>query len=279
MTGGLTIGAGMARSLVQGLGDDCGAGAALAARLETGMVTIAPGIGIGGFGPASIGRAASDFTARHWLVQDEMGWRRTPEALPAGLAAFLAGAEAMRAYNSSRIDKIASAVVTLPDEPSTIARALRAHGPIHASLGRTEEVLGGIARAAITSFTVMSPFVNYEGARFAMQLFEQCNAPRRTLITRRAGPTKATVDMLMPTLDAMGVRVLNYILPAGDGYETFHAKVAIADADHAYVGSANMTKYARHSMELGVFLTGRQARAVASIVRAIEDISPAIGVR
>jgi phosphatidylserine/phosphatidylglycerophosphate/cardiolipin synthase-like enzyme len=87
------------------------------------------------------------------------------------------------------------------------------------------------------------------------------------------------IDPLIPTLNEMGVRLLNYLLPAGDGYETFHAKVVVADADQAYVGSANMTKYARHSMELGVVLRGRSARAVAALVRAVEHISLPIRMR
>lgn len=269
----------MARSLVNGLGDDSGAGAVLAEQFEAGMEMVSRGVWISGVGPASIGRAAKDFATRGWLAEDATGWRRTSEPLPAGLAAFLAGVEAMRAASASRIDAVASAVVTLPAAPSTIARVLPAQGPIHASLGFTEEVLNGIARASVASFTVMSPFVNHEGAQFAMQLFEQCSAPHRTLITRRSGTTRLAIDPLIPTLSTMGVRVLNYILPAGDGYETFHAKVVIADADQAYVGSANMTKYARHSMELGVVLKGRPARAVAALVRAIERISPAVGTR
>ncbi len=72
---------------------------------------------------------------------------------------------------------------------------------------------------------------------------------------------------------AQGISVLDYLLPAEDGYETFHAKVVIADGDQAYVGSANMTRYARHSMELGVIVKGRPARAVAALVRAVERIS------
>lgn len=269
----------MARSLMHGLGDDCGAGAALAEELEAGMEMIARGARIGGVGPASINRAAKDFANRGWLAEDAAGWRRTSEPLPEGLAVFLVGAEAMRVASASRIDEVASAVVTLPVAPSTIARALPAQGPIHASLARTEEVLGELARAALTSFTVMSPFVNHEGAQFAIDLFEQCSAPKRTLITRRSGTTRLAIDPLIPNLNAMGVRVLNYILPAGDGYETFHAKVVIADADQAYVGSANMTRYARHSMEIGVILRGRSARAVAALVRAVERISPAVGTR
>jgi len=263
----------MARSLVERLGHDCGAATALAVRLGSGMTTLARGATIGGVSPAAVARAASDFVDRGWLYEDAAGWRRTPEPFPAGLAAFLAGAEAMRSASAARMDAVASAVVTLPAAPSAIAGALPLQGPIHASLERTEEMLGALARAAVASFTVMSPFVNHDGALFAMRLFEDCRAPRKTLITRLAGPTRVVVNELLPTLRTMRVRVLNYLLPAEDGYETFHAKVVIADADQAYVGSANMTRYARHSMELGVVLTGRQARAVAAVVRAVEGIS------
>lgn len=82
----------------------------------------------------------------------------------------------------------------------------------------------------------------------------------------------------MPAMAAKGVRVLNYLLPADGSYETFHAKVVIADGDHAYVGSANMTRYARHSMELGVIVKGRPARAVAALVRGVERISKPVPV-
>jgi phosphatidylserine/phosphatidylglycerophosphate/cardiolipin synthase-like enzyme len=57
------------------------------------------------------------------------------------------------------------------------------------------------------------------------------------------------------------------------GYESFHAKVVLADEDLAYVGSANMTQYERHSMELGLVVEGRPARAIASVVRAVEEVS------
>ncbi len=263
----------MARSLLERLGDDCAAATALAELLDSGMATLARGATIGGFSPAAVSRAATDFVDRGWLSEDAAGWRRTLESLPAGLAAFLAGAEAMRSLSAARMDAVASAVVTLPAAPSAIAGALPLQGPIHASLEKTEEMLSALARAAVASFTVMSPFVNHDGARFAMRLFEHCRAPRKTLITRLAGSTRVVVDELLPTLRTARVRVLDYLLPAGGGYETFHAKVVIADADQAYVGSANMTRYARHSMELGVMLTGRQARAVSAVVRAVEGIS------
>lgn len=272
---GPLMGAGLGRSLVEALGGDCGAGAALAVHFEGGFVSIARGTALGGTSAASIERAARDFASRGWLAADAAGWRRSTVPLPAGLGAFLAGAEAMRAARPQ--DGEALAVVTLPAAPSAIARALPAEGPIHASIGRTEEALGELARAAVGSLTIMSPFVNREGAEFAMHLFDQTNAPRRTLITRRAGPTRSALDTLLPAMLAKGIGVLDYLLPVEDGYETFHAKVVIADGDRAYVGSANMTRYARHSMELGMIVRGRPARAVATLVRAVERVSRPVG--
>lgn len=269
------IGASLGRSLVEALGGDCAAAAALATHFQGGIASIERGTALGGMSAASIERAARDFASRGWLEASAAGWRRSALPLPAGLGAFLAGAEAMRNARASGAEALA--VVTLPAAPSAIGRILPAEGPIHASIGRTEEALGEIARAAVRSLTVMSPFVNLEGAEFALHLFDQSTAPRRTLITRRAGPTRSALDPLLPAMTAKGVRVLDYLLPAEGGYETFHAKVVIADGDQAYVGSANMTRYARHSMELGVIVKGRPARAVAALVRAVERISRPVG--
>jgi hypothetical protein len=177
----------------------------------------------------------------------------------------------MRASLEGESDAVA--VVTLPAAPSAISGALPAEGPIHASIARTDEEIGRIARTAVSSLTIMSPFVNREGAEFAMRMFEESSASRRTLITRLEGSTRHALEPLLPKMISMGVRVLDYLLAADDGFETFHAKVVIADGDLAYVGSANMTLYARHSMELGVIVKGRPARAVSAIVRAVERIS------
>ncbi|MBV8686822.1 MAG: hypothetical protein JOZ90_10620 [Alphaproteobacteria bacterium] len=271
------IGSGLGRSLVEALGSDCAAAAALAAHLESGIASIARGTAVCGMSVASVERVARDFANRGWLEARGAGWCRSAAPLPGGLGAFLAGAEAMRVARES--DTQALAVVTLPSAPSEIGRALPTQGPIYASIGHTEEALLEIARTAIRSFTVMSPFVNEEGAELVLNLFDQSTAPSRTLITRRAGATRSVLDRLLPETAARGVRVLDYLLRADDGYETFHAKVVVADGDRAYVGSANMTRYARHSMELGVIVTGRSARAVAALVRAVERISHPVAAR
>ena len=266
------IGASIGRSLVQSLKIDCGAGAALAAHFEAGAASIEKGITLGGESAASIERAARDFAGRGWLFTDNRGWRRSATPLPKGLALFLSGAAAMHSFNT--LDVSTLAVVTLPSAPSTIAAALPAAGPIHASLGDTGEEILRIAKAAVSSLTIMSPFVNQEGAAFAMRLFDETTARQRTLITRLAGETRTVVQPLLPEMISAGVKVLDYLLPCyGGGFETFHAKVVIADSDLAYVGSANMTMYARHSMELGVVVQGRTARAVSAIIRTVERIS------
>jgi hypothetical protein len=119
----------------------------------------------------------------------------------------------------------------------------------------------------------MTPFLNDEGLLFALELFRSTRARRRNLIIRRPGSARVAIDRRLLELTHLNVEVLDYTLPVGDGYETFHAKVLLADQDLAYVGSANMTAFARHSMELGILSDGRAAHVVASIVRAVERIA------
>src|SRR6266446_1927253 len=74
-------------------------------------------------------------------------------------------------------------------------------------------------------------------------------------------------------LTAAGILAFDYTLDAVGGFETFHAKVALADSELAYVGSANMTMFARHSMELGVVVEGRAARVIANVIRAVVRVA------
>lgn len=271
----MKLGVSVQQSLIHSLGPDCAAGAALASRLEEGQTHVAHGISTDGYSSASIDRVARDFATRGWLQADDAGWYRTPMSLPVGISSFLAGAAAMRPLAIAESEAIA--VVTLPGAPSEISRVLPSEGPIHASIESTDDEIGRIAKSAVSSLTIMSPFVNGSGARFAMRMFELSSASRKVLVTRMAGSTGRAVIPLLGELSRQGVLVLDYRLPVDDGYETFHAKVVLADSDLAYVGSANLTLYDRHSMELGVIVKGRAARAVAALVRSVEKISPPVG--
>jgi hypothetical protein len=220
---------------------------------------------------AAIRRVTSDFVARGWLSRTDTGWLVGPKQMPSGLVSFLEGAAAMRAIMPD--EGAATTVVTMPPSPSSIGAALPATGLAYAGLVSTQDIFEKLADAAASSFTIMTPFLNDEGLVIALDLFRRTRARRRHLIIRRSGSTGAVLDRGWLNLRQLNVDVLNYKLQAQNGYETFHAKVLLADQDLAYVGSANMTAFARHSMELGILTDGRAARVVASIVRGVERIA------
>lgn len=271
MTWAAPLGADLARSLVVGLGADCPTAAALA-RVMAGRQGYAIDIhNLADWPAAAIQRVTSDFVARGWLSHTDTGWQVGPGQMPSGLASFLDGAAAMRAIMPD--EGMATAVVTMPPSPSAIGAALPTTGLAYAALVHTKDALEKLADAAANSLTIMTPFLNDEGLVIAVDLFRRTCARRRHLIIRRSGSARAAVDRGWPYLRQLNVDVLNYTLPVGDGYETFHAKIVLADQDLAYVGSANMTAFARHSMELGILTDGRAARVVASIVRGVERIA------
>ncbi len=271
------IGDDLARSLITGLGADCAAAASLARVVilsQAGWIDLRR---IDGYQPSSLARAAADFTSRGWLISSKSGLAVGANHIPAGVPAFLEGAAAMR--GSMPDDARASAVVTMPVAPSAIARALPTTGISHASLMTTQQALEQIADAAVASLTVMTPFLNRDGLSLVLELFRRTPASLRRLIIRRVGSAHATVLAGRKDLIAADVIVLDYTLPAEVGFETFHAKVVLADQNIAYVGSANMTVYARYSMELGLMTENRAAKVIASVVRAVERIATPVDLR
>lgn len=271
MTCAATIGSDLARSLVIGLGADCGTAAALARVMAGRQGNAIDVFNLADCSPAAIHRVTTDFVTRGWLSRLNTGWLVGPGQIPPGLALFLDGAAAMRAIMPD--DGRATAVVTMPPSPSAIGASLPATGLAHAALVTTQETFERLADAAVSSFTIMTPFLNDDGLAIAIDLFRRTHATRKCLIIRRSGAARAAVDRAQKELMHLGVGVLDYTVPVGSGYETFHAKVLLADQDFAYVGSANMTAFARHSMELGILTDGRAARVVASIVRGVERIA------
>lgn len=271
MTATAAIGVDLARSLVLGLGADCPTAAALARAMEDRQGNVVDVYSLANWPTGSILRVTSDFVTRGWLSRSEAGWLVGPRQMPSGLASFLDGAAAMRAIMPD--GGMATAVVTMPPSPSVIWSVLPATGLAYAALVPTKDTFEKLADAAANSFTIMTPFLNNEGLVIALDLFRRTHAHRRCLIIRRAGSARAAVDHHWADLRQLDVEVLNYTLPVEGGYETFHAKILLADQDLAYVGSANMTAFSRHSMELGILTDGRAARVVASIVRGVERIA------
>jgi len=254
-----------------GLGLDCATAAVLARAMVGRQGSAIDPYNLEDQPGGAVKRVTDDFVSRGWLRHSVVGWSVGPNDPPSELATFLEGAAAMRAAMPD--DGRATAVVTMPPSPSGIGAAIPATGLAYAALISTKEALERLADAATRSFTIMTPFLNDDGLAIALDLFRRTRASERLLVVRRSGAALAAVGRASQELTHLGVEVFDYRLQAVDGYETFHAKVVLADQDLAYVGSANMTVFARHSMELGILADGRAARVIASIVRAVERIA------
>lgn len=265
------IGEALAKSLVEALGPDCSTGAIIARVVQRN-----PGGGLDASrlrnAPAGAAqRVLRDFVGRRWITAEGEGWVCGPGLVPAGVPAFLDGAAAM--YAAMPHEGRATTVVTFPTSSGGIVRALPRTGFSYAGLMSSEEAFDRIADAATTRLTVLTPFLNDKGLDDVLELFRRTSAPEKNLVVRRYGGALATARARLGDLEPLGVEVRNYTVSLPKGFETFHAKVVIADHDLAYVGSANMTRFERRSMELGILIDGKAAKVVASVVRAVEMVS------
>jgi hypothetical protein len=268
---GSGIGEALGRSLVARLGADCSAAAALAAAADLRRGGLLNDVALRGVPAGALRRAAADFETRGWLVRQGTEWHVPEAAMPRAIPAFLAGMAAMRGPAAEEEEALTA--VTLPPPPSAVAAALPAGGVSHAALLSTEDAMRRVADAASLRFTVMSPFLDHGGLDFAVGLFAQTPARTRTLVVRRSGAARVALSASRARLESLGVTVLDYLLRTESGYETFHAKIVLADEVLAYVGSANLLTTSRRPLELGNVVRGQAARVVASVVRAIETVS------
>lgn len=275
MSNAAPIGDALAHSIVQSLGSDCAAAAHFAhavATRELGAFLDRDSLRIG---PAAVvSRIAEDFGRRGWITPTNTGWMIGPNLAPSLLPAFLQGAAAMGNLFSDH--GRAAAAITLPPSPSWIERALPTTGFAYASLLSTDDALRRVAAEAVNTLTLMTPFLNEEGLEYVISLAALSRAAVRKLIVRELGGARDLITSRANRVRSAGLEVLNYHLPTGDGFETFHAKVALADSDLAYVGSANLTVFARRSMDLGFVVDGKAARVVASVIKAVERVSVAV---
>jgi hypothetical protein len=261
----------MAQSLVATLAADCAAAAALAAAADLRRGSLVDPSTLSGLPRSALERVAADFEQRGWLVRQGGAWRVPETGMPSAVPAFLAGMAAMR--GPAAAEETALTAVTLPPSPSAIAVALPATGLSYASLISTERAMERVADAAESRLTVMTPFLNQGGLEFALRLFRRSSASVKKLVVRGNGTTRTVLASYREQLSSLQVSVLDCLLSSAQGYETFHAKVVLADAALAYVGSANLLTQVHHSMELGTVVRGSAARVVASVVRAVEIVS------
>lgn len=202
-----------------------------------------------------------------------------PEGDSRELATLLRGARLYREHVHRDNDRVFT-VVSMPAAPSQLVDALnRTLEGVH-DLESTEVVLGQLAARARSRFTVMTPFVDEDGAKRILALFA-LTAPsvRRELVVRDGLPSA----LQGYARDLASLRVIAYDFrisrPARGENETFHAKVIRVDDDECYVGSSNMTKWSfAYSLELGMHVKGEAGRAVSRVIDAVVSVSAPIGI-
>lgn len=188
------------------------------------------------------------------------------------------------AYCKYRHKDANSVEITLspPAHPSRLMELLPKSNFSWAGLYYTTDSLVELAGEARRRFVIASPFIDSDGLDWVESLFEatQRHVVHRTLVIRGVKDAdKVLMRSREPTLRRLGVNVFKYYIehdPATRpiGYESFHAKLLLADDDKAYVGSSNMTSASRdYSMECGVVVRGPGARPVAALVDTILRIS------
>ncbi len=275
------IGSGLAQSLVRDLGPDCSVAAKVSAllRARPGQVIEEReflGVAVSASETGSLLRSLADFERRGWCLREGKGWRSVAGTLPSALPDLLQGAGAMWRSLGPRVQ--AEAVVTMPLGDSRVIQELRKLGLAHVGIAVTKGAFLRLASSAERTLTVASPFLNEDGMSWALELFRATQATERHLVVRARGQTRDVILARHAELRGLGVHVFDYAVasPGCDGFETFHAKVLLADDTAAYVGSANMLVHDRPSLELGVILEGGPVPEIAALLRAIRMASQGI---
>jgi phosphatidylserine/phosphatidylglycerophosphate/cardiolipin synthase-like enzyme len=182
-----------------------------------------------------------------------------------------------RQRDSNQID------ITLspPALPSRLMEILPKQGFSWTRLYDTKDSLIELASQAQQRLVIVSPFLDKEGVQWIRQLFEATarNPIERVMVVRGTDQETDALRHNSSQLASSGVKILSYAITHDPSLrtpaiETFHAKILLADADKAYIGSANMTRWSRDfSMECGVILRGPSVKPVATLVEAILGIS------
>jgi hypothetical protein len=204
-------------------------------------------------------------------------WQVGNRKLAGQLAPLLQGARLYRTRIHRDSDMV-EVVLTKPPAPSQVSLKLGAMLEGGTGFRDTRQLLPLIAESARQSFVVMTPYFDAMGASVVVNLFERTPAKDRCLVLRtdRDGASPAGFAAVRAELQQRQVEVLNFRLdrPEAPGNETFHAKVVLADNVSAYVGSSNMNQWSfEYSLELGLYVRGRAAARIATLLRAVRDVS------
>lgn len=169
-------------------------------------------------------------------------------------------------------------VISRPAAPSHLVAELQRTLEGLWGFEETAVMLGQMAANATRRFSVMTPFVDADGAERILSLFQATRTGvLRELVVRDGLPTALAGKA--GELKALGVSVYDFRIPRPDKpeNETFHAKVVRVDARECYAGSSNMTKWSfEYSLELGFHVRGAAAARVSQLLDAVVAVSERI---
>lgn len=260
----------VAASLAASLGPYAGEAAALTRALATQLFIDPDDLQLPSW---RVQKVVDDLAGRGW-VSCKGRLCRVTAAAPPGLSEFMAGLDAMGRLRPE--SGTFRAVVTPPTGGGAFARALVSTGMARANLIETSDAMREVAMLARHRLVVMSPFLNTDGVELVLDLFGCSHAAEKVLVVRHRGSTtKQAVRQSAAEFRRRRITVMDYLIRSNAQFETFHAKVVLADELGAYVGSANMLRYEVSALELGVLAKGRGVEVVrAAVDAAIACASP-----
>jgi hypothetical protein len=170
---------------------------------------------------------------------------------------------------------IVEAVVTLPPPGSALRSALGERLDAHA----TRDGFGYVATSARERLVFLVPFIDATGAETLGRLLMASPANERIVVVRPDARGVRWHSEYVSLFCSAGARIFEYWrLPSSSSPnarpETFHAKIALADADLAYVGSSNfMISSLDGNLECGVLVRGETARVIDTVIAAVLAVS------
>ncbi len=196
----------------------------------------------------------------------------------------LLGAQVQKEISAKVIEfESQEVVLTRPRAPSQLDQVIGNDASLLVHIENTDDAFASLAASARTSLTIMTPFLDNVGAKWAVALFEAADrAVSKELILRFLQDSESDLypegyPSIADDLRRLQVKVYDFAVPRPDTtnfFETFHAKVICADGERAYVGSANLSQHSKEtSMELGMLVSGSAAARVKSILDKVRDIA------
>lgn len=190
------------------------------------------------------------------------------------LALLMRGARLYRDRVHADADEV-EVVISRPAAPSRLVAELERTIEGLWGLEETAVMLGQMAASATRRFSVMTPFVDEDGAKRIVSLFQATRREVvRELVVRDGLP--AALAGKSSELKALDVVVHDFRLPRVNTpeNETFHAKVVRVDDSECYAGSSNMTRWSfEYSLELGFHVRGAAAAKVSRLLDAVMAVS------